>query len=201
MLFRAQARIAALDMLRGAITTGGAEFVTSKDTPVQAATPLSIIVYTDDSKEGIGTAPPSFRTTVLTTVEINAQGRSKDAAEALCDEACDLAENALLNGGSAFQKLFSGIDSVETHCDYRGLDNKSHTFTAVIEIRGHALETFEPVITTQLSGATVYVDSVNIFDPNGTYEPPFDYPVADPPRASGPDGRTEIQASIQIPQE
>lgn len=195
MLFRAEVRTTAQYLLTSALTAQAAIVTTSKDTPVPTGKTPSIIVYTDDTKSGLGGTPPQFRTDVLTTVEIIAEGKTKDEAETLCDTLCELTEIALLSS-PLFVMFFEQIDSVDTRTDYRGVDSKVHTFSAVIEIKAHASEIFEPTITATLGGMNIYVDSVNIFDPNGTYEPPFDYPVADAPRAAGPDGRIEISGSL-----
>lgn len=199
MLFRAQVRTTALQLLTAAITQAGAQVTSSKDTPVQSGATPQIIVYTDDVKEGTGTAPPQFRTTVLTVVEIIVEAVDKDSAEALCDALCETAENTLL-GTPAFVKLFEAIDSVETRIDYRALDSAQHTFSAVIEIKGHSTEIFEPTITDVIAGMNIYVDSINIFDPNGNYggKEPFQFP--DAPRTAGPDGRPEIVGSVGPPQ-
>ena len=199
MLFRAQVRTTALELITAALSQAGVNTTTSEDAPVQTGQTPSIIVYTDDVKEGNGTAPPQFRTTVLTTVEIIVEGQTKDAAETLCDTLCESVENALL-GGPAFVKLFEAIDSVDSRTDYRAVDSAQHAFTAVIEIKGHTTEIFEPAIATDLTGMNIYVDSVNIFDPNGNYggQEPFQFP--DAPRTSGPDGRPEIVGSVGPPQ-
>lgn len=199
MLYRAQVRKTALELLTAAITQAGAQKTSSKDTPVPSGKTPAIVVYTDDVKEGDGEAPPQFKTTVLTTVEIIAEGKTKDDAETLCDTLCETTENALL-GGIPFVKLFEKILSVETKTDYRAVDAKLHTFMAVIEIKGRVSEIFEPTITTDLSGMNIYVDSVNIFDPSSNYggQEPFQYP--DAPRTEGPDGRPEISGTIGPPQ-
>lgn len=197
MLFRAQVRSVALTLLQAAITQAGATVTTSKDAPVQAGTTPSIVIYTDDEKTGTGTAPPQFRTDVLTTVEVTVEATTKDAAEALSDTLCETVENTLL-GTPAYVMLFEQIDHVESRVDYRGDGAKKHTFVAVVEIKGHATEIFEPSITQVITGMNIYVDSQNIFDPNGTYAPPFNYPVADPTRGHGPDGRIEIGGSEEF---
>lgn len=199
MLYRAQVRTTALQLLTAALGQAGVNTTNSEDAPVQTGQTPAIIVYTDDNKEGNGTAPPQFRTTVLTTVEIIVEGQTKDAAETLCDSLCETVENTLL-GGPDFVKLFEAIDSVETRTEYRAVDTAQHAFTAVIEIKGHLTEIFEPTIPTLLKGMNIYVDSVNIFDPNGQYQgqEPFTFPG--PPRTSGPDGRPEVCGSVGTPQ-
>lgn len=200
MLFRAQVRNTALSLLQTAITVSGATFFTSKDTPVEADTGAptrEIIVYTDDRKTGLGGTPPQFKTEVLTVIEITVEDDSKDAAEAMLDTLCETVEDTLF-GTPDFVKLFELIDSVETISTYKGVNAARHTFTSVTEIRAHATEIFEPTITETLKGVNVYVDSVNVFDPNGTYVPPFNYPVSDPQRPRGPDGRVEAGGKVEF---
>jgi hypothetical protein len=100
----------------------------------------------------------------------------------------------------SFVSLFEQIDKADTFTDYAGAEKKAHVFSATIEIKGHAHERFEPVVTQSLSGLNVYVDSVNIFDPAGDYTGDTPFAAAPAPRASGPDGRAEIAASIDVPQ-
>lgn len=202
MIFRAQVRNKALQLLQAAITTAGATFTSSKDTPVEGGDPTTpareIIVYTVDRKTGIGDVPPQFKTEVLITIEVSVEDETKDAAEALTDSLCEIVENTLL-GNTQFTSLFEGFDSVETDMNYRGTAATMHTFTAVIEIKAHVTEIFEPTdITDPLSGVNIYVDSVNVFDPNGAFNPPFAYGVSDAPRGRGPDGRDEICGKVDI---
>ncbi len=197
MLLRAAVRAKALELLEDAITVQGARKSSSKDTPIPSGTTPQIIVYTDDTTVGGGGNPPQFQTMVLTTVEIVAEGATAQEAEALLDTLCEQTEIALL-GNPDFVRFFEKIESVETKTDYRGQEARKHTFSAVMEIKGSTTEIFEPVITGLLAGLNIYVDSINVFDPNGFYDPPFPYEVADPPRASGPDGRDEVSASVEI---
>lgn len=204
MLFRGEVRCTAVYLLQYALEGNGATVTSSRDTPVQAGKPIltrSVEVYVDDKKTGTGTAPPQFRTDVLTVIEINIEGRTKDEAEALNDTFCEIIENTLLNGGSLFVKHFEMIDNVDSRPAYRAIDSKRHLFSTVIEISAHATEIFEPTVTDNLAGVNIYVDSVNMFDPSGTYEPPFDYPINDEPRTAGPDGRVEISGTAELNQE
>lgn len=100
----------------------------------------------------------------------------------------------------SFIALFEQIDAVKRFPDYHG-ENRKHIFTDTIEVHGHVHEVFEPAVGPSLTGLNLYVDSVNIFDASS------DFPGAEPftgiapaPRESGPDGRPEIAASIDLPQ-
>lgn len=66
-------------------------------------------------------------------------------------------------------------------------------------------EVFDPVQLNPdsypaLQGVNVHVDTQRPFDANGIYAAtPFPDSVAPPPRTSGPDGRDEIAANIDLP--
>lgn len=100
----------------------------------------------------------------------------------------------------SFADLFEQIDKVETFTEEARVETENHVMSATIEIVGHISERFEPVIRDALNGIDLYIDSVNIFSPGGTFtgEP---FPVPSAPRTTGPDGRTEIPASIDLTQE
>jgi hypothetical protein len=197
MRFPVQVRVKSLELLSAAITQAGATKTSSKDTPVQSGKGPAIIVYTDDHKQGLGSAPPTFRTTVLLSIELIAEGKTKDDAEALCDSLCEIAENTLL-GTPAFVKLFEMITEVDTRTEYRGENSRLHTAAAVMELKGYCTEIFEPSLTVDLTGINVYVDSVNVFDPAGNYPGEIPFDVSDAPRDRGPDGRPEISGSVDM---
>ena len=64
-------------------------------------------------------------------------------------------------------------------------------------------EDFAPIVASPFAELAVYADLVNIFSPTGTFDSslePFD--AATPaPRTSGPDGRPEFKALIELPQD
>lgn len=201
MLFRAQVRTVALGLLSAAATSAGATVEGSKDNPIQGDKPTaSIVLYVDDTKQGIGVSPPQFSTRVTMSIAIRVEGKSKAEAESKCDTLSELVENTLL-GSPAFVGLFEAIESVDSQTDYNATEGKRHAFSADIDIVAHTTEIFEPTIDQALTGINLYVDSVNIFDATGDYtgDEPFD--VAAPPRAQGPDGRPEVSANIDLPQE
>lgn len=199
MLWRTELRATALTLLTQALEGGGANVVTSKDQPSQDDDLPKIIVYTDDTKQLVSIAPVTSRTHGLITIEVEASGKSKDDAEAQLDALCDLVERTLFTSPD-FVKLFEGLDSCQTFTEYRGMNSERHLAGATIEIKGHTSETWEPPRGPDMTGINVYVDSVNIFDPNSTYTglEPFD--INNPPvRTAGPDGRPEISATIDLP--
>lgn len=199
-LFRKRVRDETTALLTAAAVAAHATVTSSKDTPVQSGTTPWFIVYTDDKKHSLGNAgAPEFRTDVLISIEIRAEGASQADAESQGDTLCQIAENALL-GDPAFVSMFEQIDLVETFVEYKGTEGAKHVFSGVIEITAHATEIFEPTINADLEGFNLYVDSVNIFDPNHNYpgQEPFIVPAA--PRTSGPDGRPEISGQVDTPE-
>lgn len=101
----------------------------------------------------------------------------------------------LFNVGS-FVGLFERIDSFDTYPRRSALDGDSYVAAATINIVGYVHETFEPARGPDLSGINLYVDSINIFDPNGDFDGQEPFSVAPAPRSAGPDGRPDIQAVI-----
>ena len=101
----------------------------------------------------------------------------------------------LFNVGS-FVALFEQIDSVDTYPRHRGLEGGTYAARSTIGIVGYVHEIFEPVRGPDLSGINLYVDSINIFDPNGDFEGQEPFTVASAPRTAGPDGRPEIVADL-----
>jgi hypothetical protein len=103
----------------------------------------------------------------------------------------------LFNVGS-FVALFEKIESVDTYPRGHAFDGGSFVFTtrATMRINGYVHEIFEPVRGPQLGGINLYVDSINIFDPNGDFTGQEPFTVAPAPRIAGPDGRPEIVAEI-----
>ena len=279
MLWRAQLRKTAQQLIKSALQTQGATVSSSQDVPVPSGKMPLVTVYTDDKKLGEYGSEPQFRTNGMVTIEVSVEASTAAAAEAQLDTLCELIQNALLgatppalvacsvtfgdnvitvpqgvaaniapgfpvlgqgagqdnyvvsvnapdneitlandinqpsqaNGTGTLQlsfgyfpALFEQIDSVDTFTDYEGLGNANHLAKAVIEIVGHTHERFDmtPALTLDLNGLNIYVDSVNVFDPNGTYtdqDGPFN-PAAPAPRDAGPDGRAEITMTVDIPQ-
>lgn len=191
-----QVRDTAIALLQNAITASGAQFSTSKDTPVEAGLTPSIICYTDSRMVGLGMAPPQFRRHTLLTVEVTVEGDDKPTVEGLSDTLCELVENTLL-GTPQFVMLFEKIETVEWQFTWSGVNTERHTFTGVCEIVGTISERYEPTLP-DLTGINIYVDSIDIADLAGTYTPPFNYPVAAAHREAGPDGRAEISGKIDL---
>lgn len=101
----------------------------------------------------------------------------------------------LFNVGS-FVGLYEQIESVDTYNRSRGMEGDVYVARETIRIAGYVHEIFEPARGPDLAGINLYVDSINLFDPNGDYagQEPFDVQPA--PRTSGPDGRPEIVADV-----
>lgn len=96
MLWRVMLRATAEALIINALQAAGAtvSVSTSKDTPVTADR-SELSVYVDEEKEGIGGGAPEFRTHGHVTIEIRAQGSSKQQAEALLDQFCEIIYDTL----------------------------------------------------------------------------------------------------------
>jgi hypothetical protein len=196
MLWRAQLRSTALALLTTALQGGGARVVSSKDTPAPDAALPSISIFVDDTKAFDYGSAPEARTTALISIEVECSGNTKDAAEALLDTLCEAVENTLF-GTPEFVRLFEMIDSCETFTEYKGVNGKRHFAGATIDIKGHTHESWQPGVGADFSGLDIYVDSVNVFDPNGDYGGAEPFEIDNPPpRDKGPDGRPEIGATV-----
>jgi hypothetical protein len=101
----------------------------------------------------------------------------------------------LFTAGS-FIALFERIDSVDSYPRHRGMEGTSYIARETIQITGHVHEIFEPSRGSDLSGINLYVDAVNIFDPNGDFVGQEPFAVVPAPRTAGPDGRPDIVADV-----
>jgi hypothetical protein len=116
------------------------------------------------------------------------EGKTKDAAEAMCDTLCELTENTLFST-PAFVRLFEQIDEVDTRTEYRGVETRVHTAVGRDGDQGLCHRDLRTHLDVDLTGINIYVDSVNIFDPQGDYTGQIPFDIPGPPREIGPDGR------------
>lgn len=161
--------------------------------------PMILVRRAHEHKQGTGRNGASqFNTTGTLSIIIRctAPGAVADAAAEIAqDAAWDIkrqVEVALVNA----TPLMIQLQQIPT------IDSEGRDFgdgaQPVAEVRiALALEWFEdprsfaPPEITDLEGADVSTDLVNVFDAVGTYVPDFPYSVAAAPRTSGPDGRDE----------
>jgi hypothetical protein len=108
MLWTAQLRETARQLIANALKTQGADVQSDRDVPVVAGSGdgPNISVYVDDEMEGDYGTGPQFINRATVTIEIRAVADSKDAAQALRDALNETVRHALLkNQGFAVQCL------------------------------------------------------------------------------------------------
>lgn len=164
-----------------------------------AANQLLLYTYRGrkDTVSPAGTAP-QFKSTLTLVVEARVEQGGIDAVtDTALDALCQAVEEALL-GTPDFLKLFEHVASweVQNKYDDKGQRRIGNAIIAV-ELAYH--EQFPPIMgIVAFAGVNLYVDSLNIDDPTGTYEPPFLYTPTPAPRDGGPDGRVEATAQIDL---
>ena len=174
MLARALARDTAQTAITAALTGLGATVETDKDTPAQSGKMPIVAIYAMDKKHQTGAGTIEFETRITVTIEVRCEGDTKAAAQGQCDSICEAIEGALLNGASAFFKLFEQIEDVDTYPEYEGSQNKKHIFSGTIEIVGRVLESFEPARGNALE--KVFVTVAPGGDGTPTYDIEIDVP-------------------------
>lgn len=110
-------------------------------------------------------------------------------------------EVAVINDWALF-KLISEIKSIETVNEVKSEGNQpiaELTMDLACEFY-QAFNAFAQPATTPIEEFAIYADLLNVFSPDGTYAPPFPYDVTASPRTTGPDGRVEGGALVEIDQ-
>lgn len=176
--------------------------IDSPATPQPPASMPSLLVYVwRDSGKGISEAGsmPLFRTTLTIVVECRVTGTAETATRDALDDLAEAVKNALLTSPAitGYADHFAGMETViEVNGEaQRFLGNAKFALDFVYD------EPFQPKIEPDFTGFNLYVDLVNLYSPTGNFAKPFDYPVAPPPRSSGPDGRVEIGATGDLTSE
>lgn len=204
MLARRQVRLAALAALQAAQATQSP--VPTLDCPGDWATaPESLPAWRlrvkRDHKVGKAKAPPVFDTTCFLEVEARLTATTAEAAQDQIEAMGDVIENALFCN-QPLVALIEEFTSVDTELEVTA-DARQHfgSFRMILECQ--LFESFEPATASlpALQGVDIHADLQNVFDPAGTYSnPPFPDSVVPAPRTTGPDGRDEGAASIDLPQ-
>jgi hypothetical protein len=171
--------------------------------------PAILVQAPRERKESLGPNAPSYD--VLATIRLvgrlTLKAQADDAHAPLVLAALALLQRqievAIINNGPLFL-VISEIVSVDTV-----LEIKSDGAQPIGELTMDFVckfyqgpEAFAQPDVTAITEMALFGDLVNVFDPNGTYpaQPGFDYPVEAAPRESGPDGRVEIGAAIEVEQ-
>ncbi|WP_233863485.1 hypothetical protein [Paraburkholderia adhaesiva] len=199
MLYRAQLRDIAADVLTRAQTIAGDRVYTPRDWPTVQCYPCILVDCTSDRKESIGQEPPAFTATATLTVNARVEAQSAAAARSACEQLCDEIECALLT----CQALLDGIQqvrSIETDMDLDAT-GRVHIADLRMSLELEYFIAFNPLTDTPpalqpvavpLVALGIHADTIAPADKTGTYaNPPFPAPVTPAPRTQGPDGRDE----------
>jgi hypothetical protein len=216
MLARRQVRLAAVSalQLKNAADALGWTIQSPGDTATPPAKLPAVLVRTGgDRKASNGPNVPQFDTGVA--LEIEGRIAPKNTAEAAQDaiEAMGYAvETALLND-YWLNRIVQNWSSIDTEQEITS-DGRQHLGGFRMTLSLECFEVFDPVqvpppdsawppappaASADLQEVQLHVDAVNVFDQSGTYaNPPFPAAVQPAPRTSGPDGRDEIGADIDL---
>ncbi len=203
MLARRQLRLVALSVLQA--LPGMAEV----ESPPVTATAPSQMPYAAvrcgaERKVGATKQQATFTTTstleILARVSASTKEAAQDAIEALGYQI-----EQQLFGAPAFIALVQQVASVSTTTEING-DGSQYQAGIEMSVDCELYEVFDPVLINPgnypaLEGVNLHVDTQRPFDANGIYAgSPFPASIAPAPRASGPDGRDEIAANVDLSQ-
>lgn len=189
-------------------TAAAANVFSPRDWPVQLPDmPILMLQAPKEHKDSQGPNAPAYN--VSCTVRVI--GRLTAKATANGNQAGTLLialgvlqrqiEVAVINN-YALYRIISEIVSVDTESQVRSDGNQpigELTMDFVCNFY-QGTEAFAQPVVSPLEQLAVFGDFLNVFDPNGVYEKPFDYPVPEPPRTIGPDGRVEVGAVVVLQQ-
>lgn len=169
--------------------------------------PILLLQSPVERKESLGPNAPSFDV----IVHIKLQGRltfkalPDDAGAALALDALATfqrqIERAVINN-FALYRIISEIVSVDIVNEVKSEGNQPIAeLTMDFACKFYqGPEAFAPPVLGTLDEMAIYMDLLNLYDPNGDYVPPMVYDVETSPRPSGPDGRVEIGAVVKLDQ-
>lgn len=203
-----------VQVLKGQTDAGG-EVYSPFDWPTAPDSyPLILVHCRRERRVSLGPNIPQFD--VYATLEITARTKSpalvgdegSKVALAAVEALKGQIEVALINnptiwadpnGGQRIEQ-FSSVDS-EVNTSSEG-DMPMAELLMNIDVKFYqGPEDFYPIVGDPLTSVGVHVDTVNVFDPTGTYpDPPFPEQVNPAPRTEGPDGRDEGTLEISLPQ-
>lgn len=193
--------------LRNANTLAGDRVFAPRDWPVASKDMPALLV--DDEREesrSRGNAGfPAFHTTAFIVVDGRVESvASGDPDAALAAVKADLA-TLRSQIKAAVMASYDIVRQVEQIAAVRSqvavsAESKKHVGELRMEFAFVYPEDFEPVITDELQGMDVHVDTIDPFDATGTYpDAPFPDAVPPAPRTSGPDGRDEGRLTFDFP--
>lgn len=152
-----------------------------------------------ETKVPLTRGPMDFTTTVVLEVKMAVEAATAEAAQDDLEVLGARVEDALYSDVSLVA-LLQQVANVTTQAAYSS-DGLKHIASLDMAISLESFEAFEPhaEASIPLEGMDVVVDSVNVYDVNGSYtQTPFPSSVQAPPRTSGPDGRAEGGLNIEL---
>lgn len=206
MLARRRLRLAALGVLQGLTTTAGVAVVES---PPATATQPKQMPYIGlrcgiERKAAVAGQMPNFTTTVALEVTARVAATTQQAVQDAIEALGFAIEQALL-GAPSVVTLASKVVGVTTTTEINA-EGSAYQAESLMAFDFELPEWFDPTQIAPanypaLQGLNLHVDAGRPYDANGIYTgSPFPASVIPAPRASGPDGRDEGYAEIDLPQ-
>lgn len=188
-------------------TDAGDRVYLPRDWPTGASLlPAILLSNPKEHKESKGPNAPEYD--VYGTFRVKARSATKAtpgnaAAGAMLTELQTLQrqiETTVVNNYALYLMIeqISGIETETSTLSDGALEVGELTMDFVVKFY-QGPEAFAPIDFEDIQVFNAFGDLESIFDPNGTYMPPFPYPVPAAPRIVGPDGRVEIAVSETMP--
>lgn len=200
VLFSETLREMVIAALLKANTLAGANVFAPRDTPLASSECPGIMV--DDQREesesrgNVGFA--SFHTTAIVVVDAKVERETPEAAKADLATLRRQIKIAVLTDWAIMTSI-EQVVAIRTETSLSA-ETKKHVGELRMQFAFRYPEDFEMAVTDELEGVDVHVDTIDPFDPSGTYpDPPFPDAVQPAPRASGPDGRDEGRLTFDFP--
>lgn len=193
------AAVAALSALTGVTVESPGDW----DLPPSKLPNLRVRIL-NERKTSLARTMPEFTTIPSLQVLATLQAPTVDEAQDQLDALGQLIEVAVF-GWMPLVRVCQHFPNVTTEMDIKA-DGQRHVGRILMTVDCETFETFDP---TELDPAAypalqeiqLHVDTLQPFDPTGTYvNPPFPSIVTPAPRTTGPDGRDEAQLHIDLPQ-
>lgn len=156
-----------------------------------------IIVFSQEEAEGAAgpSTAPAFHVTLTLVVQALITRATKADAQADLDAIVDQIKIALLED-PVWNRQAAEIASMRVSRRFDGAADRI-VGDGRVEFTLRWREEYQTRVPDVLNGINIRIDAGRPFDATGDYQP--SYPVAPPPRPSGPDGRVEINATIDLP--
>lgn len=215
MLARRMLRLAVLGALEPLKATAGVKTIASPGVWPTPSEKLPAILVNAPTEQKLPNSVGQANFVTGSTVVVQGQLARSTPEEALdaIDALAFAVENAVLMDYWVTRTV-QRFTSVQTDIEVTS-DGGPHLGGFRMTLVGEMFETFDPTqvqppgspwppaspLIVPFEQAQIHLDTMQPFDPNGTYpNPPFPDAVTPAPRTSGPDGRDEGGLDIQLPQ-